>query len=91
MSASMDVQKLFDVRDVVAVVTGGGTGKSGRFTIINRTTYLQVLGIGLMIATALENNGALVFIVGRRKTVLEQAAAENGVRVLVLVQISASN
>lgn len=33
-------------------------------------------GIGLMIATALENNGATVYIVGRRKEVLEQAVRE---------------
>lgn len=40
---------------------------------------LRLPGIGLMIATALENNGALVFIVGRRKHVLEKAAAEKSV------------
>ncbi|KAF9453147.1 NAD(P)-binding protein [Macrolepiota fuliginosa MF-IS2] len=34
-------------------------------------------GIGLMMATALENNGATVYIVGRRVDVLESAAAEN--------------
>ncbi|PPQ75713.1 hypothetical protein CVT26_000954 [Gymnopilus dilepis] len=34
-------------------------------------------GIGLMMAKALENNGATVYIVGRRKEVLEKAAAEN--------------
>ncbi|TFK40454.1 hypothetical protein BDQ12DRAFT_679439 [Crucibulum laeve] len=34
-------------------------------------------GIGLMMATALENNGATVYIVGRRRDVLEQAAREN--------------
>ncbi|PCH40440.1 NAD(P)-binding protein [Wolfiporia cocos MD-104 SS10] len=33
-------------------------------------------GIGLMIATALENNGAIVYITGRRADVLEQAARE---------------
>ncbi|KAH9831396.1 NAD-P-binding protein [Rhodofomes roseus] len=33
-------------------------------------------GIGLMISTALENNGAIVYIVGRRKEPLEKAAKE---------------
>ncbi|KAF9005539.1 hypothetical protein BDQ17DRAFT_1353317 [Cyathus striatus] len=34
-------------------------------------------GIGLMMATALENNGATVYIVGRRLDVLDNAAQEN--------------
>ncbi|PFH54038.1 hypothetical protein AMATHDRAFT_136157 [Amanita thiersii Skay4041] len=34
-------------------------------------------GIGLMMATALENNGATVYIVGRRRPILEKAAKEN--------------
>ncbi|TFY77833.1 hypothetical protein EWM64_g6180 [Hericium alpestre] len=34
-------------------------------------------GIGLMVATALEDKGATVYIVGRRKTVLEAAAKES--------------
>ncbi|KAJ3508598.1 hypothetical protein NLJ89_g5674 [Agrocybe chaxingu] len=36
-------------------------------------------GIGLMMATALETNGATVYIVGRRMDVLEKAAKENSV------------
>ncbi|KAF5367326.1 hypothetical protein D9757_010111 [Collybiopsis confluens] len=34
-------------------------------------------GIGLMMATALENNGAIVYIVGRRYDVLQRAAKES--------------
>ena len=37
-------------------------------------------GIGLMIATALENNGAIVYIASRRLKTLEDAAAANNVR-----------
>ncbi|THH12863.1 hypothetical protein EW146_g7289 [Bondarzewia mesenterica] len=36
-------------------------------------------GIGLMIATALEHNGATVYIVGRRMSVLEQAVNERSI------------
>ncbi|KAJ3818565.1 hypothetical protein F5880DRAFT_1617260 [Lentinula raphanica] len=38
-------------------------------------------GIGLMMATALENNGATVYIVGRRHDVLQRAAQENNVSI----------
>lgn len=36
-------------------------------------------GIGLMIVKALEQNGAKVYIVGRRKEVLEKVAKEEAV------------
>ncbi|RDB18921.1 Gluconate 5-dehydrogenase [Hypsizygus marmoreus] len=48
----------FNVRGLVVVITGGGTG------------------IGLMMATALENNGAIVYIIGRRFDMLQKAAHE---------------
>jgi hypothetical protein len=38
------------------------------------------IGIGLIMATTLENNGATVYIVGRRFDVLEKAAQDNNVR-----------
>ena len=41
-----------------------------------------VLGIGLMIATALENNGATVYIVSKRQSVLEEAARKHNVSVV---------
>ena len=55
--SSLDV--LFSVENLVAVVTGGGTG------------------IGLMLAAALESNGATVYILGRREDVLVNAAKQN--------------
>jgi len=59
MSSSLASASLFDVKGLVVVITGGGTG------------------IGLMMAKALEENGATVYIVGRRLEVLEKAAKEN--------------
>jgi len=57
--ASLDSNALFDVKGLVVVITGGGTG------------------IGLMMAKALEHNGAIVYILGRRLEVLEKAAKEH--------------
>ncbi|KAF1939251.1 NAD(P)-binding protein [Clathrospora elynae] len=55
--AELDPSSLFNVKGLVAVITGGGTG------------------IGLMMAKALEANGAIVYILGRRQEVLEKAAS----------------
>ena len=38
-----------------------------------------ILGIGLMIATALEHNGAIVYIASRRLKTLQEAATANNV------------
>ncbi|KAF8177026.1 hypothetical protein BJ912DRAFT_857101 [Pholiota molesta] len=57
--SSLHPANIFDVKGLVVVITGGGTG------------------LGLMMAAALENNGATVYIVGRRAEVLERAAKEN--------------
>lgn len=56
---SFSPTSLFNVEDLVVVITGGGTG------------------IGLIMATTLENNGATVYIVGRRFEVVKKAAQEN--------------
>lgn len=57
---SLEAANLFNVKGLVAVITGGGTG------------------IGLMMAKALALNGAhKVYIIGRRKEVLEAAAKES--------------
>ena len=42
--------------------------------------YFGFEGIGLMMAKALENGGATVYIIGRRVGTLERAASENSVR-----------
>ena len=58
--SSFDASNLFTVQNLVAVITGGGTG------------------IGLMMAKALALNGASkVYIIGRRREVLETAAKES--------------
>ncbi|KAL5119645.1 hypothetical protein ACEQ8H_002491 [Pleosporales sp. CAS-2024a] len=55
--ADIEINTLFSVKGLVAVITGGGTG------------------IGLMLAQALEANGAIVYILGRRQEVLDQGAS----------------
>ncbi|KAJ3539832.1 hypothetical protein NM208_g5325 [Fusarium decemcellulare] len=56
MASSIEINDLFNVNGLIAVVTGGGSG------------------IGLMIAQALEANGAIVYIIGRRREALDRAA-----------------
>lgn len=70
--ADLDPSSLFNVKGLVAVVTGGGTGKFTQPKDMCQTDLFT--GIGLMIAQALEANGAIVYILGRRQEVLEKAA-----------------
>src|SRR5260221_9567372 len=67
---------IFDVEGLVVVVTGGGTGRS---FVFSKATLAYFSGIGLMMAKALENNGATVYIIGRRMGVLEKAARDHNV------------
>ena len=92
-NALSDTLSLFSVEGLVAVVTGGGTGTYARPEGSNayfwlcatieghpRSPTISHTGIGLMIAKALEHNGAIVYIVSRRLDVLEAAANEHNVR-----------
>lgn len=83
MSPSLAAADLFTVKGLVAVVTGGATGES----VVEQgfCKELQVtenIGIGLMIAKGLEENGAKVYIIGRRKDVLESVAEKEAVRLI---------
>jgi len=81
---------LFNVEGVVAVITGGGSGErifKAVYLWIEKYTdrcHILMTGIGLIMASALESNGATVYIVGRRGDVLKKAAAENSVCLRVL-------
>ncbi|KAH8104837.1 short-chain dehydrogenase [Cristinia sonorae] len=55
-SSALRLDQIYDLKNRVALVTGGGTG------------------IGWMIAQGLAENGAKVYITGRRKDVLERSA-----------------
>ncbi|KAH6670414.1 putative Rhamnolipids biosynthesis 3-oxoacyl-reductase [Halenospora varia] len=57
--SNLDINNIFGVKGIVAVITGGGSG------------------LGLYVAKALDANGAkAVYIVGRRKETLENAAKQ---------------
>lgn len=81
MAPSLSAKDLFMVKGLVAVVTGGATGESVVKSASCKTfSVTKMIGIGLMIAKALEENGARVYIVGRRKDVLESVARKEAVR-----------
>jgi hypothetical protein len=78
--ASFNIQSAFGVEGLIAVITGGGTGTSLRIAISAQLTFNPLgSGIGLMMAKALESNGATVYIVGRRLEALQKAASEHNV------------
>jgi hypothetical protein len=70
-----DVTQLFTVQGLVAVVTGGGTGIGLCIhpTPLTSTSSLSVTNWGLDLSSALAQNGATVYIVGRRQEKLEMA------------------
>lgn len=71
---------LFNVQGMVAVITGGATGTNTVKRAVDGIIAC-LSGIGLMMATALESNGATVYILGRRLDRLEEAAQGNNVSV----------
>ena len=77
--AHLQPNSLFSVEGMVALITGGGSGNPIPNPATPKSPLLKrsLLGIGLMMAKALEANGAAkVYIVGRRKDVLDSAAAQ---------------
>lgn len=76
--SSISAESLFRVDGLVAVITGGGTGRLHNHG--NREPQLlanMAAGIGLMMAKALAENGAeRVYIIGRREQPLKDAADE---------------
>lgn len=66
-------QNLMDVSGLVAVVTGGTEQFDLSLNII-ADICTGGTGLGLTVARTLESNGAKVYITGRRKEKLEEAA-----------------
>jgi NAD(P)-dependent dehydrogenase (short-subunit alcohol dehydrogenase family) len=86
MSSPFDINTLFGVKDLVAVVTGGGSGTHFPFpslTLYNNrssTPYINISnpspGLGRVISRALATNGAKrVYILGRRLNALHETAS----------------
>lgn len=77
MESSLRTDNLFNIDGLVAVITGGGTGKHTLLRLHLSKQSLIFQGIGKMMATALAENGAhKVYIIGRRKEPLNDLAAK---------------
>jgi NAD(P)-dependent dehydrogenase (short-subunit alcohol dehydrogenase family) len=84
--SSIDAATLFNVKGQIFVITGAGTGKlilyySFQYIVARMTAFKpcspvnMFLGLGQMMANALDVNGASkIFILGRRLEVLEKVA-----------------
>lgn len=73
----MDAASLYNVNGLVAVITGGGSGTLPYFLPSTSKTN-KIPGLGLVMAKALEANGAAkVYIVGRTLEKLEKAAKQS--------------
>ena len=73
--ASTSAANLFNVKGMVFVVTGAGSGNVHTLKLLHCTILMKGIGIGLMMAQALAANGAAkVFILGRRLEKLQEAA-----------------
>ncbi|KAH0586441.1 hypothetical protein H2248_007675 [Termitomyces sp. 'cryptogamus'] len=70
---------LFDDPDPLASFSATPFDPASLFNVNGLVVVITggATGIGLMMAMALENNGAIVYIIGRRLDLLEKAAQEN--------------
>lgn len=75
-SSTYDRANLNDVSGLVAVVTGGEYLKT--LFLARKADHVDQggTGIGLMLAKALEQNGAKVYITGRRQEKLDEAVKQ---------------
>lgn len=78
--SNLEISNLFSVKDMVFVITGGGSGTNALLIlVISLRGYVSNFpypGIGAMFATALAtNHAATVYILGRRLSALENVAS----------------
>nr|XP_018265583.1 uncharacterized protein I303_01953 [Kwoniella dejecticola CBS 10117]OBR87741.1 hypothetical protein I303_01953 [Kwoniella dejecticola CBS 10117] len=92
-SQAFKIEDIFGVKGQIVVVTGGGTG-IGKGEILS-TVYAPIFR-GMIanylsweaITAGFANNGAKVYITGRRKEVLDAAAKEIGGQVVAYILLS---